>query len=277
MSEFVNPLSDEAQQHYDAGQEVARLDRAGGQAELLRTRQLLNRFLPAPQATVLDVGGGTGVYAFWLAEQGYSVHLIDAMPLHIEQAREYAETHSGPPLARLSVGDARQLDYPDESADAVLLLGPLYHLIERTDRIKALREARRVLRPGGVVLAVGISRFASLLDGLTGGMLDDPAFAAIVRQDLTDGQHRNPGNHPAYFTTAFFHHPDELKAETIEAGFGEVQLLGIEGPSWLSSYAAKNWQDGEKQRLFLDLLSRVESEPTLLGVSAHLMAVGRKV
>ena len=65
----------------------------------------------------------------------------------------------------------------------------------------------------GVVMAVGISRFVSTLDGMTRGYLEDPIFARIVQDDLATGQHRNPTNHPAYFTTAFFHHPMELKAE----------------------------------------------------------------
>src|ERR1051326_3221267 len=74
------------------------------------------------------------------------------------------------------------------------------------------------------------SSFASALDGLVSGYLNDPEFVRIVQQDLVDGQHRNPTNHPAYFTTAFFHHPDELAAEVAEAGFTLEALLAVEGP-----------------------------------------------
>src|SRR5262249_36201549 len=161
-----------------------------------------------------------------------------AMPLHVDQARRVAE-EQGIALASLSVGDARRLDFPDASADAVLLLGPLYHLTERADRRQALREAYRVLRDGGIVFAVGISRVASALDGLFEGCLQDPVFAKIVVQDLTDGQHRNPTNHLAYFTTAFFHHPDELKREVVEAGFSLAGVYGIEGPGgWMPNLSA---------------------------------------
>src|SRR5262249_39568553 len=160
------------------------------------------RFLPAPPAVVADVGGGPGLYACWLADLGYEVHLYDPVPLHVAQAEAASKARPTHPLAGCAVGDARAVGRPDESADAVRLLGPLYHLTERADRLAALREARRVLRPRGTLVAAAISRFASALDGLRAGFLDDPAFAAIVSRDLADGQHRNSAGHPAYFTTA---------------------------------------------------------------------------
>src|SRR6185295_15870885 len=110
-------------------------------------------------------------------------------------------------LASAAVGDARRLEAADNTADAVLLLGPLYHLTEREDRVKALSEAFRVLKPGGVLLAAAISRFASFLDGVRHGFLADPIFVDLVRQDLATGQHRNPNHTAGYFSTAFFHQP----------------------------------------------------------------------
>ncbi len=126
--------------------------------------------------------------------------LLDAVPLHVDQAREVSSRQPDHPFTAV-VGDARELPYEDQSADAVVLFGPLYHLTERDDRLRALAEARRVLRPDGVVLAAAISRFASLSDGLKYGLLEDPAFVQIVSRDLDEGQHRNPGDHPNYFTT----------------------------------------------------------------------------
>jgi SAM-dependent methyltransferase len=108
---------------------------------------------------VLDVGGGPGNYATWLAEDGYEVKLIDATPELVEQARA-----GEPPAFEAAVGDARDLAEPDESADAVLLLGPLYHLPARDNRMKALAEAHRVLRPGGLLAAAAISRYTIVID-----------------------------------------------------------------------------------------------------------------
>jgi SAM-dependent methyltransferase len=173
------------------------------------------------------------------------------------------------------VGDARRLDEADGTVDAVLLLGPLYHLTERTDRIQALREARRVLKPGGLLFAVGIGRFASLLSGMVDNFLGDPEARVIVERDLRDGQHRNPTDKD-YFTTAFFHRPEELTSEVSEAGFDLVDLLGVEGPAWLLPDLERRWADeGERERL-LQTARAVEREPMLLGIHAHLLAVAHR-
>ena len=141
---------------------------------------------------ILDVGGGPGAYACWSAKRGYEVHLIDIAPLHVEMARAASSRQPEAPLASVTVGDARSLSWNDKTVDAVLLLGPLYHLTARADRIRALTEAHRVLKAAGLLFAVGISRFASTMDGLRSGFLKDAQFADIVDRDLKDGQHRNP-------------------------------------------------------------------------------------
>jgi len=137
----------------DEGQRLFRF--AHNRLELLRTRELLRRHLPSPPAVVLDVGGGTGVHAGWLAGRGYRVRLVDVVPGHVRAAAEHG-------LVTAEVGDARWLTQADASVDAVLLLGPLYHLVGRAERIAALAEARRVLRPGGVLLAAAIGRFMAV-------------------------------------------------------------------------------------------------------------------
>jgi ubiquinone/menaquinone biosynthesis C-methylase UbiE len=137
--------------HYLDGVEQERLIAGGDRLELVRTLELLADSLPPPPARVLDVGGGPGVYAARLARAGYEVRLVDVLPLHVAQAHELAAAHADAPF-QAEVGDARNLaQIEDESMDAVLLLGPLYHLTERSERVHALAEARRVVRVGGVV------------------------------------------------------------------------------------------------------------------------------
>jgi ubiquinone/menaquinone biosynthesis C-methylase UbiE len=273
--EETHSLGPEAVLHYASGYEATRVTQGGGRLEYVRTQELVHRFVPPAPAVVLDVGGGPGAYALWLATLGYAVHLVDALPLHVELARQASAAQLTAPLASVELGDARTLAWPDHSADAVLLFGPLYHLTERSDRVAALREARRIVRPGGVVLAVGISRFASTLDGLFSGFLADPAFAEIIRHDLEDGQHRNPTGHPAYFTTAYFHRPEELGAEVVDAGLLHETTLAVEGPAWLSPWVEDQWRQQAQREAILPLLRRLENEPSVLGASAHLLVVAR--
>jgi ubiquinone/menaquinone biosynthesis C-methylase UbiE len=259
--------------HYALGLERDRLTSGGGALELARTLVLLERYLPAPPAAIADIGGGPGRYALWLAERGYRVHLVDPVPLHVEQARAAAGTRLQTALASAEVGDARALQLADESVDAVLLFGPLYHLLERADRVQALAEARRVCRPGGVVLAAAISRFASMLDGLRGEYLADPTFAAIAAGDLRNGRHQNPTDNPAYFTTAYFHRPEELSVECELAGLAHEATLAVEGAAWLLPDLDARLADRERRAVLLAAIAGLETEPALLGVSAHLLAV----
>jgi SAM-dependent methyltransferase len=259
--------------HYASGYECERLHQGTGQLDRERSRELLGRFLPPAPATVLDIGGGPGGHACWMAARGYKVHLIDITPLHVELARLASARQPEAPLASAEVGDARALPWSSETADAVVLFGPLYHLTDRADRLQALREAHRVLRPGGTLLAVAISRFASALDGLCRGFLKDPQFAKIVRRDVIDGQHINRTGRPEYFMDTFFHHPDELRAEVTEAGFVAARVYGVEGPGWLVSDFNTWWDNSEYRDRLLQLARALETEPSLLAVSAHLIAV----
>jgi len=224
----------------------------------VRTQAVLGRLLPEP-VDVLDVGGAAGVHAAWLAEQGHRVTLVDALPEHVDQAFAVGTFAA-------EVGDARELGQADGSVDAVLLLGPLYHLVEREDRSQALAEAHRVLRPGGVLFAGAVNATASLLDGVVRGWLEDERFVAIVRQDLATGQHRNPDRVPEWFTTTFFHRPDELRAELEAAGFAVEELLGVEGPGWMVGEPPASLVAAEL----------ADPYPELLALSAHLLAVGRR-
>lgn len=262
--------------YYGEADEESRLRTGWFQLEHARTQELILRHLPPAPTTIVDAGGGSGVYACWLAARGYRVHLIDVVSKHVEQARAASAQQGAHPLASAEVGDARHLPQADGSADAVLLLGPLYHVVEKEDRLACLREAYRVLRPGGLLWGAGISHFASLFDSLTNSFFDDPKFASIVERDLADSQHRNPTDNPLYFTDAYFHRPGELSRELLGAGFRVVEIVAIEGPGWLARDFDRLWNDPIQRERLLDAVRKVEREPSILGATSHIMAIGRK-
>lgn len=266
-------MNPDAAAHYDAGHEHDRLSSPHGRLEFERSKDIILRNIFTAPAKILDLGGGTGHYSFWLANQGYEVHLVDAMESHIETAKKVFRYYS---LASISVGDARGTKFGDESFDVVMLFGPIYHLTDKRDRMKAFEEAKRVLKPGGRLMAVCISKFASLHDGYQSGFIDDPYFRSIVDQDLIDGQHRNPENHPHYFTTTKFHEPAEFRQEIEESGFFDVKLHAVEGFGCQLPNLVSRLNNDEKKALLFDHLRKIESEPSLLGCSPHIIAVARK-
>ncbi|WP_315092901.1 class I SAM-dependent methyltransferase [uncultured Cellulomonas sp.] len=260
--------------HYEtAFDEDQRLRQGLGRLELARVQEIVRRHLH-PASRVVDVGGATGVHAEWLLDDGHTVHLVDLLPGHVARATENLGWHD---RFSASVGDARALDRPDASADAVLLLGPLYHLTDRADRLAAWREAARVVVPGGVVVAMAISRFASLFDGLAQAYLFDPAFRAIVTQDIATGVHENPTGDPRWFTTAYFHRPEELPAEASEAGLEVRETVGVEGLAHWVKPLASALDDADRREVVLESARVIEAEPSLLGLSSHLVTVATRL
>jgi len=255
-----------------------RLLRGRGRLELARTQELLARFLPPPPAAIADVGGGPGTYAAWLARGGYDVALLDPVPTLVERARAASAAQPDHPFGA-DVGDARALPFAEARFDAVLLLGPLYHLPEAADRARALAEARRVLRPGGVLAAAAIGRHAALLDMMRAGRLDAEMLARLAQGVLVTGRL----DAPAGFTTAYCHTPDGLRADVAAAGFEGVELLAVEGPGWLvlegTGGVREGAQDIEPDQAVLAGALRaaraIEAEPSLLGASSHVIAFSR--
>ena len=260
---------------YTGYNEASRLQRGVSLLECARSRELILRHFPTTvPAVVLDIGGAAGAYSFWLAELGHQVHLLDLTEKHIAQARERARD-TGLALASMRVGDACALPFPGDFADVALLMGPLYHLQDRAQRLQAFAEALRVLKPGGVFFASAIGRHATLLDGFVSGFIGDPTLFALMQDELRDGCHHCPPG-MSYFTTAFLHRPEELRVEAEQAGLQHIELFALESfGAMLPDFAAK-WEDPAYRELLLQSIRLVETDPSLLGISQHLMLVGWK-
>lgn len=277
-SESMNQGSDEPAfdpailAYYDgAWDEGSRLRSGINELELVRTREIVERFIPTTPLRILDIGGGAGIHSEWLLEAGHSVHMIDPVPVHVKQA---THTLGHIPQFEASVGDGRSLAFDDGSFDVVLVFGPLYHLQSASDRLACWTEARRVTKPGGVIFGAVISRFASLFSGLSEGVIFESAFRDMVIQDLLDGRHTNPDGHD-FFTTAYFHLPDEARSEPESVGLQVEALLGVEGIAAWIPRLEKSWSDPQRRQIIIDAARSIEAEPTLLGLGPHLIVVAR--
>jgi SAM-dependent methyltransferase len=270
----MNPV----EAHYDlhAAREWERLERH--RTEFAITCRVLAEFLPSPPGRILDVGGGPGRYAIHLTRLGYRVTLFDLSQRSLDLALEMA-SREGVYLLPPVHGDAMAL--PDviggeattELYDAVLLMGPLYHLLTAHDRLAAVREAYRVLRPGGLVFAAFITRFAPLRDVAVHSprwILDHPNRYRLL---LDEGQ--NPARDDSAFPDSYFAHADEIAPLMEDGGFREESLFGCEGI--LGGHEeAVNALEGELWDAWVELNYRLSREPTLRGAADHLLYVGSR-
>ena len=275
---MVRPLEESniqaTQAYYNRGNERERLSGPSGSIEFERTKDILQRFLPPSPSIIADIGGGPGRYALWLAERGYRVYHRDLIGLHVQQLQ--GDLRERPSLSiDTAVADARRLDLPDASVDAALLLGPLYHLPRRPDRVAVLAEARRISKPGGLVVAVAISRWAARLDGIIAQKLYERVPEALGElHDLERTGWIQP-LFPGSFT-GYSHRPRQLRAEARAAGLQLLSLVGIEGVSFLLADLAERIADPQALHVLLESARALESVPELLGVSPHLLIVARR-
>src|SRR6201994_1455853 len=260
--------------YYERGEEEARLSvSAAGLLEFERTTEIVLRHLPPPPAVVADIGGGPGRYSHWLAGLGYQGVHRDLMPLHVAQLQESQLQQAQDAGARIdsAVADARDLDLADASVDAVLLLGPLYHLDQHRDRVAALAEARRIARPGGPVFAAAINRWAMRLDDVLRRRRYQQIPDLEEKLEPLERTGRITPLYPGSFV-GYTHRPEELRAEVQAGGLQLVSLVSVEGPAFLLGALPERLADPGARRIVLDTIRALEQVPELLGAGTHLLA-----
>lgn len=266
-------------EYYNAGAEKGRLENGIGKIEFLRTKQIITRYLSNEKKLIYDIGGGTGTYSRWLASLGHEVHMFELAP----EAVEYAKSHNDDikPIYKIEVADARKINRENERADIVLVMGPIYHLTERKERINALLEAKRVLKKDGLMFITTISRFGSMLWGLSvygerSNLIDENEFMEMINRELTDGQHIRPEKYPGFIPRSYFHLSSDLRDEVKEAGLRMEKIISIEGPIWFTPKFEEKWQDKNSRERLLQIAEKVEEEESLMGMSPHLLGIARK-
>lgn len=234
---------------------------AQGRLEFERVQELICARIPAG-SRILDIGGATGVHAGPLAAQGHDVVLIDPVPSQVAEAARVGTFQA-------AVGDARHLEFEDDSFDVALLFGPLYHLAARQDRLKALTEAARVVRAGGWVFAAAIPRLARLAAMTSGDAVPHPYpvqwISLLELGDPTDWG-RFPGAH--------FHTPEELQDELAAVGLGNISVCAVEGPDGFGLEQVAD-VDGDVHRAALRLVRELGHLPGIRDMSPHIMAVAQ--
>ena len=271
---------------YNAGIERDRLRIGIGILEFERTKEILLEKLPKPPAVIYDIGGAYGEYAWWLASLGYTVHLFDLSETHIAMSAELAAEYPGTKLASAVVCDARSVPMPEKSADAVLLMGPLYSITEYEERILAIKESYRLLRDNGLLFSAALTPYSVLVSRLDVYRVDDtkkrreledPSVIAIIERALEDGCYENPEKRIASgLGSSHLHTAKALREELLRGGFDTDSVHGVMGGAWLAPNLDALLENPETKEVLMKTIRMLDTHEEIIGLSGHLLAVSHK-
>ncbi|WP_298764190.1 class I SAM-dependent methyltransferase [uncultured Polaribacter sp.] len=267
-------ISKELENFYNKASEETRLDSGMGFFEFERIKSLIERHIKKPKITIVDVGGGTGKYCEWLAQNNHEVHLIEPVEKHIKLAQKRASKLKNP--FTVITGESRNLPYHNETADLVILHGPLYHLQKKEDRLQTIKEAKRILKKGGLILGFAINSSASTVAGLMQGLVHKKPFLEMCKTELTTGIHNPPKEFPWLLADGYYHKPKQLKKEFTSQNLEIINLYAVEGMIWLDNEYFANMLNPKKKATLLEILKTTELDESILAFSPHMMLVARK-
>jgi S-adenosylmethionine-dependent methyltransferase len=254
----------------DPEREHARLERHQLESDL--TWRYLDKYLP-PAGKILEIGAATGKYTQILAQRGYFITAVDMSAALLAECQRNLEQAGLGKQVRLVEADVRHLEpVPVDDFDVALLMGPLYHLVELGDRVRALQEVVTRLRTGGILFSSFISRYGILSDLI----IDHPAWIedqTEVRSIIERG--KRPEYYPKGGFRGYFARADEIVPLHEELGLETLVLAGVE-PVIAADDGSYNQLEGKPRRLWFDLLFELSTEKSILGASRHLLYIGKK-
>ncbi len=259
---------------YNKASEETRLEKGMGVFEFERIKWLIEKYLYTSPSKIIDVGGGTGKYAEWLAKKGHEVHLVEPVAKHLQLAENRAKKLKN--KFSVHLGESRKLDFKNNYADLILLHGPLYHLQKKEDRELTIKEAKRVLKNGGIILGFAINYTASTLVGLLNGLIHKSSFFEMCKNELTTGIHNPPDDFPWLLAEAYYHHPEQLKEEFRHQDLTYLNTYAVEGMAWLDKDFFANMQNDKKRENLIELLKITENDSYILPFSPHMMIAVKK-
>lgn len=271
---------------YNAGIEINRLRTGIGLIEFERTKEILLEKLPTPPAVIYDIGGAYGEYSWWLASLGYEVHLFDLSETNIKISKELAAEYPGVVLKSALVCDARSVPRPDKSADAILLMGPLYSITEYDERLLAIKESCRLLKDNGILFSAALTPYSVLLsrlnvyhesDSIKHYELDNPDVISIIERALVDGCYMNTDCKIANgLGSSHLHTAKELRKELSLGGFDTASVHGVMGGAWLAPNLDKLLENEATKKVLMKTVRMLDTHEEIIGLSGHLLAVSRK-
>lgn len=267
-------ISRDIELFYNKASEETRLEKGMGVFEFERIKSLIEKYISSTSSKIIDIGGGTGKYAAWLAEKGHQVHLVEPVSKHIKIAENRA--HKLKNKFSIQLGESRKLDFPNNFADLIILHGPLYHLQKKEDRDLSIKEAKRVLKNGGIILGFAINYTASTLVGLLSGLIHKKTFFEMCQQELTTGMHNPPSDFPWLLAEGYYHKPEELKEEFVTQKLTYLNTYAVEGMAWLDKNYFANMENHKKKETLIELTKITENDSYLLPFSPHMMIAVQK-
>ena len=271
---------------YNAGIERDRLRTGIGLIEFERTKEILVEKLPKPPAVIYDIGGAYGEYSWWLSSLGYEVHLFDLSETNIKMSEELAVEYPNVSLKSAMICDARSIPRPDKSADAVLLMGPLYSITEYEERILAIKESHRLLKDDGILFSAALTPYSVLVSRLAvyhendtkkRKELDDPAVISIIERALVDGCYINPERKIANgLGSSHLHTAKALREELSCGGFDTLSVHGVMGGAWLAPNLNELLENEETRKVLMKTVRMLDTHEEIIGLSGHLLAVSQK-